>query len=1010
MKNTKKVLSVALAGALAFGSMGAAFAAAPVMDAKTDKQITEAVERLSAFGIVAGMEDGKYHEEMKVTREQFAKILVEALGLGNAADAAKGSTKFSDVESSRWSAGYINVAAGQGLLKGYEDGTFKPAAEVSYAEAVTMLVRALGYKDEFLRGTWPGNYVSKAADTGITNGAKFTDATGKADRGIVAVLVDNALDAKVVKVKEYEGDSVKFEESDRTLLKDKLDINKYENVRIIAEKTVDDSLEANEVNVRFLKDMDDEDLENVKNEYSEGEEKVFDLANNANVKNVLGQEVTLFLNDNNEVVYAINENDDKVEFDYVEGAPNTKEISLVKFDDDYKFAKDATVYLFDGKDSYSKIDGEDVVTEDLLGKPGRFIVKNNEIVFAEVLNPNEGTPWIAVTENKDGVIKGINQSDEEFSLDLSKDGNYDGVVAYDKAGNKIEVKDIAAGNILYVQKQDWEGDDYAVVTVITDNVVKGKLGKVKDDRVEIEGKEIKVTRFDKGSDRTYDAFYSVDDNDNSDQWKSGDWEDDMEDADGTEIVGYLDGAGRIAYLTTAAEASSGYKYGVVTQTYADNDRVKVYTMTEAGKGDEITYNAEESKNLKTPIKVDQYGHAEQSAGKDVLWDIPAGKTSALREGSVVKFKLNKDGEIAEDEMFMMDEKNYFVMNPADGGKDFGKDSIPSKLNSDTATKSFNVENDVVLVDAPGLGVNGNIGADVEPDDDFGIVKWEELADDNYSPTLKYYVFTDDDNDIDAKGIVFVDTGASTGDDAESIYVIDKWSKGGDYYVKYADEDGKIEEKELSNSDSDAKDFKDEHPYIAEVKSDGKIELYKTDSKEDYDRVAGVVKKKDGDVITVTVNGTDQVYKFASNTVVYEEDVKKSKSNIAKGDAVRLIVENDSTIRIAERLIDSEKTAVAGGGTETPTGDTSLVSPTTEGATVKGLVYVEGNLAKNTYQLKLTNKDTNKVTYATKELLKGETEVSFTYPKVDLGVYKIELYRENLKTLVKSLGEIFLNNK
>ncbi|SHK48020.1 S-layer homology domain-containing protein, partial [Tepidibacter formicigenes] len=92
MKNTKKVLSVALAGALAFGSMGAAFAAAPQMNEDTDKKVVEAVERLYSFGVVNGFEDGKYHEEYKVTREQFAKLLVEALGLGSAAQAANGST------------------------------------------------------------------------------------------------------------------------------------------------------------------------------------------------------------------------------------------------------------------------------------------------------------------------------------------------------------------------------------------------------------------------------------------------------------------------------------------------------------------------------------------------------------------------------------------------------------------------------------------------------------------------------------------------------------------------------------------------------------------------------------------------------------------------------------------------------------------------------------------------------------------------------------------------------
>ncbi|MEJ8554823.1 S-layer homology domain-containing protein [Tepidibacter sp. Z1-5] len=197
MKKTKKIRSLVLAGVVVLGLIGTSYAAMPEMGQNTDKKIVAAVERLSTLGIVNGMDDGKYHEEMKVTREQFAKILVEALGLGNTA--ANGTTNFNDVESSRWSSGYINVAVGQGLIKGYPDGTFKPETEVSYAEAITMLVRALGYKDELLKGSWPENYVAKAADVKITADVKFASATGKADRGAVALLVDNTLNAKLVK-------------------------------------------------------------------------------------------------------------------------------------------------------------------------------------------------------------------------------------------------------------------------------------------------------------------------------------------------------------------------------------------------------------------------------------------------------------------------------------------------------------------------------------------------------------------------------------------------------------------------------------------------------------------------------------------------------------------------------------------------------------------------------------------------------------------------------------------
>ncbi|WP_099189045.1 S-layer homology domain-containing protein [Tepidibacter mesophilus] len=199
MKNTKRFKSLVLAGVVTLGLIGTSYAAMPEMGQNTDEKVVQAVERLSALGVVNGMDDGKYHEEMKVTREQFAKILVETLGIGNSVAKANGVTNFNDVESSRWSSGYINVAVERGLIKGYPDGTFKPAAEVSYAEAITMLVRALGYKDELLKGSWPENYISKATDVKITSDVKFTSATEKADRGAVALLVNNTLNAKIFK-------------------------------------------------------------------------------------------------------------------------------------------------------------------------------------------------------------------------------------------------------------------------------------------------------------------------------------------------------------------------------------------------------------------------------------------------------------------------------------------------------------------------------------------------------------------------------------------------------------------------------------------------------------------------------------------------------------------------------------------------------------------------------------------------------------------------------------------
>ena len=328
------------------------------------------------------------------------------------------------------------------------------------------------------------------------------------------------------------------------------------------------------------------------------------------------------MDDKDNVVYIETENDDRAYFDYIEGVEGTdketKQISLVRFDKDYNFEKDAKVYVYNAKDDqYKDItvdkDGAAVDASSLLGKVGKFVVKNNKIVYAEIMDSTEALPWMLVLENKKGLLEGINQTTEDFDLDLTKDGNYDGVFVYDTLGNKLDVEDIKEGNIVYAQKLDYDGDDYVYVVVVQDNMVEGKLSKVKYDRVTIDGKQIKMVRF-KDDGNKFQAYYSVEGFEDIKEWNTdGDWADDMEDADVEDMVAYLDATGKIAFLSSEAVGSSGYKYGVVTRGYADNDRVKIYTFIDGKDGDEITYRADKEKNLSNPIILNEYGNATKKS-------------------------------------------------------------------------------------------------------------------------------------------------------------------------------------------------------------------------------------------------------------------------------------------------------------------------------------------------------------------------------------------------------------
>lgn len=964
LKSFKRLLSVLVilslfAGLLTVGTSNIAYAADDTKESavspKTlvsdieDRDVKDAVLRLNAFGVVSGRTDGKYHPDDKVTREEFARILVSALKMDDAAKAAKGTSKFKDVEATRWSAGYIEVAAGHGLIYGRPGGYFAPTDEVSYAEAIAMLVRALGYKDEFLVGTWPGKYLAKGSEKELTKKVKFSDPAGNANRGEVAVLVNNTLDAKVVKVDTYEGSTTKYYESEKTLLEDKLNIEKVEDTRIIANKRMNDGLEKDEVTVR--------EYDKKSKKFSE---KDYDfLADRVNPELFLGEESTIYLNDDDEVIYIEREYDDKAYFDYIKEVAsdknkNVSQFTLQKADDDFEFAEDAVIYtLKDNKYKMAKLDEDNSAVKDLnsnafLGKVGKFVIKNRQIVYAEVMDTSEADPWMIVTSNKNGELEGINEDDKEFTLNLSEDGIYDGVMVFDKDGDTIKVSDIEKGNLIYVQKQSYDGDDYAVVRVVKDNVAKGKFDRLKNDKIIVAGKEYNVIKYTKDGKDVFQTFYSIDDGDTIKTFELENGKakqeliDDMDDADEEEVAVYLDVAGRVAYFVTEAEASSGYKFGIVTRKYADNDRIKVYTIDNKGEGDEIIYKVEEEDNVTSTARLlNQYGQKL----KDDKYSGNNNKTG-LKIGSVIKFKLNKDGEIAEDKLYVMDPANLWRINASD---DFGKDYLPKAGLIDSShiltggvynhgeagfdvtnikeVRSFSVKDNIALIDAENyrfksasatpndvaiINYNSNkLYADINGADDFSETKWKNLAEANGVDNFMY-VFCDDDKEINAEAAIFIGKASgSAGNDEVAIYVKDMWYKGGDTVIEYMEYgEDKLESRVLDNGTDYFNNNNDEHPYIAKVKANGKVDIVKNPvakkpTADGYMIVSGKVTARKSDSITlkgikdhihnaaITTGNDTRMYSISNKTLVWDEDTKKSASNIVVGDTVIIVIENDS---------------------------------------------------------------------------------------------------------------------
>jgi hypothetical protein len=158
------------------------------------------------------------HSDLKrpLPDAEFAKIACITAGLESVAS-GMGSTvsPFSDVATDHWASGWINVAEAQGYVKGDPAGTFRPEDHITQAEVVTVLMRILGYNDN-LAGTWPSDYIAKAANLGDLDDVTFV-ADNAAARGTVAIMTATVLDEYTV---EYAASDNIFELTNTTLLAD----------------------------------------------------------------------------------------------------------------------------------------------------------------------------------------------------------------------------------------------------------------------------------------------------------------------------------------------------------------------------------------------------------------------------------------------------------------------------------------------------------------------------------------------------------------------------------------------------------------------------------------------------------------------------------------------------------------------------------------------------------------------------------------------------------------------
>ncbi len=89
------------------------------------------------YGIANGYLDGTFRPEQPVSRAELVKLIASYFTVEG------GTSPFPDVPAGHWAAEVVSFAAEEGWVSGYLDGTFRPDAPVSRAEAVKILNHAL---------------------------------------------------------------------------------------------------------------------------------------------------------------------------------------------------------------------------------------------------------------------------------------------------------------------------------------------------------------------------------------------------------------------------------------------------------------------------------------------------------------------------------------------------------------------------------------------------------------------------------------------------------------------------------------------------------------------------------------------------------------------------------------------------------------------------------------------------------------------------------------------------
>lgn len=793
-------------------------------------RFADSVKILSALGIMNGDGDGNYRPNDQITRCEVTKLVIHALGLEGAAEAAQGLSKFPDVPLDHWANGYVNIATSQEIVVGDDLGTFRPNDSITYAEATTILVRALGYEVVAeTKGGFPQGYLVVGADNKLNNGVTVT-AKEPITRGEVALMTENALEVNLMEITGF-GDNLKYEVTDKTILKDKLKVTKGEGQIVAIENTSLDgesNLASGQIKIG---------------------DTVYDTSSNFN--NLLGYNVEYYLKDTSKsddtVILAMPKREknssvsiDAKLFERVTTKNGSKALEFYKQESD---SKTSTVTL----DNEAKLiyNGKyEPMADELLNikdKSGNIVVLDTD--------RNGKYDIVFVTEYKNIVVEEVSSTGKITdkygapSIKLDKD---DSNISYTitRGYEELQPSDLKEYDVLSVAVSK---DQKLYSIVVTNESVEGKVTGIYDDGVYIG-----------------DKFYEI----------AANYTENIE--MGTEGVFYLDIDGRIAATDTNVQVSGNYAY--LVKAYADMNtdeiaRFKLYTK----EGKEVVYEAAEKIRFNGTS-----GHLATNIVKDLN-----DSNGTIKQ--LVTYSLNSDGKLislntaVDNTATGAVNENKFTMNyKLTNAKYNEKLKTLGKVKIDEKTVIFDIPEDAK--DTTDYSI-ANISM-FEDEQSYNVIVFDR-TDDFYAKAIIVTNASFQTNADSKIAVVskIVSASNSQEDIVQRLYAFQDGkeitidAESDDVLVK--GEDKKLENGDIIQYQTNAKG------QIAKVRvlfdvNDKEIEKEENPA-ENLKTIYGKVTKKFSGSINVTVNDGDTInLQLPSDITVYTVDTSKTKNNIQVG--------------------------------------------------------------------------------------------------------------------------------